>query len=300
MAEAPPPAPDAPDKSDATSTDHPDTDWGADWESAFQAESDAFFAESGEDFFLDEDTAPAAATARPKADATLEAALEAAGDEETGTQRQVIGPSFILASLFVLLGRLVAIPAAVLSRIVLLFRWFTSLSVRNQLITLAGLALALLVGSAALWLLAGPQQPAAVVATGPGAPPGTPPPAELTPEVQAILAGVPEVPEKVRKKLPLNNFYIPIRDDKVNASISFVQIDIILNTLLGSEEELPPDKETLARDIIYQFFVNRTLAELRHYQLARGDLQRDLRAWLEKQWPEAPIESITFTRYQLG
>ena len=286
MAEKPRPTPSIPPDKGSPAAGPADTDWGADWESAFQAEDEAFFAPADEEFFIEEEPTKGAKPAA--ADATLEKALAGA---QAGAPRKPLLPSFSLAPLFGLFGKLATLPLLLLAQPRVLWQRFTALPVRGQLMVI-GLALAVPLATTALWLILAPGPEAA--STGP------PPSPPLTEEAKTILAEVPAVPEKVHKKLALNDFFIPVRDDKGSGPLLFVQIDLTLNTLLGEEEELPPDKEAMARDIIYQFFTNHTLAELRRYQLARGDLQRDLRAWLDKQWPDAPVESITFTRYQLG
>lgn len=287
MAEEPRPTPSVPPDKGSPAAGPADTDWGADWESAFQAEDEAFFAPADEEFFIEEE--PTKGTKPAAADATLEKAL---AEAQPAAPHKPLLPSFSLAPLFEFFGKLVTLPLQLLAQPRVLWQRFTALPVRGQLMVI-GLALAVpLTATIALWLILAPGPEA--TSTGP------PPPPPLTEEAKAILATVPAVPEKAHKKLALNGFFIPVRDGKGNGPLLFVQIDLTLSTLLGEEEELPPDKEAMARDIIYQFFTNRTLAELRRYQLARGDLQRDLRAWLDKQWPDAPVEAITFTRYQLG
>lgn len=290
MAEEPRPDPSAPDKNGTTSPEHADTNWGADWESAFQAEDDSFFAPADEEFFLEEE--PAKGTPKPAADAALEKALAEAQPAGAAAPRRPLLPTISLAPLRGLFGKVTILPALLLSLLRALWQRFTALSVRLQLLTMGLGLFVLLAGGITVWFL---------IASAPEvAPTATVQPAPLTEEAKAILAEIPAVPEKIRKKLELNNFLIPIRDDKGGGPLVLVQVDLTLNTLLGGEEELPPDKEAVVRDIVYQFFANRTLTELRRYQIARGDLQRDLRAWLEKQWPDTLVESITFTRYQLG
>lgn len=290
------PAAEQPNKSGETSFDHSDTDWGADWESAFKAEDDMFLSDSGEDFFLEEEKTKGVGQ---EATAALEKELEGAAADEEGAERRTALPALSLAPLLGLLAKIAALPLALFALARPLFQRFKELSVRNQIFVISGAAVILLVGTISLWLVAKPV-PQLSAPSPPLAPPGSPVPGELSEEARAILADIPATAEKIRKKWPLSAFYIPVRDDKGSAPLTFVQIDITLNTLLGEQEELPPDKVTFIRDVIYQFFINRTLAELRHYQLARGDLHRDLRTWIEKQWPEAPIESITFNRYQLS
>ncbi|MEW6595629.1 MAG: flagellar basal body-associated FliL family protein [Thermodesulfobacteriota bacterium] len=288
MAEEPRPDPSVPAPGGHPAAEHSETDWGADWESAFQAEDDAFFASADEEFFIEEEPAK---EAKPGADAALEKALADTQPATAETTGKPLPASLSLAPLLGLFARLTTLPARLLSLPRSLWQRFTALPVRGQIIVVA-LALAVpLTSTMALWLLLPPTSQVV---------PAPPPPPALSEEAKAVLSQVPSVPDKIRKKLTLNGFLIPVRDGKESGPLLFAQIDLTLNTLLGEEEELPPDKESMVRDIIYQFFANRTLDELRRYQLARGELQRDLRAWLAKQWPDAPVESITFSRYQLG
>lgn len=81
--------------------------------------------------------------------------------------------------------------------------------------------------------------------------------------------------------------------------VTFVLVDITLIASLDDQED-PPAEKIFVRDIIYQFFQNKPLEELRRFSLARGEMNKELRAWLLKQWPEAPIESIIFNQYHLS
>lgn len=295
MAEAPKPDPSVPEKSGSPAAEQADTDWGADWESAFQAEDAAFFTTTDEEFFLEEEPTKEAKPA--PADAALEKTLAqappaAAAETSPAAIARPQLPSLSLTPLLAIFRKLATLPALLLPLARSLWQRFTALPVRSQIVILGGAFFLFLAGTTTLWLL-GSSTPEV-------APTAAPAPPALTEEAKAVLAQVPEVPEKIRKKITLNGFLIPVRDEKASGPMVFVQIDLTLNTLLGEEEEVAPDKEALARDIIYQFFANRTITELRRYQLARGDLQRDLRSWLEKQWPDTPVESITFSRYQLG
>ncbi|MFZ5763240.1 MAG: flagellar basal body-associated FliL family protein [Thermodesulfobacteriota bacterium] len=288
MAEEPRPDPSVPKKNGGPAAEHPDTDWGADWESAFQAEDDTFFTSADEEFFLEEEPAK---EAKPAADEALEKSL--AGTPPTAEAAARPAHPSPLASLAGLLGRLRSLPTTLLALPQALWQRFAALPLKNRLVFLAlGLLVPLAGGAVTLWLTRAPEPQVA--------PPPSLLPAGTTEATTAPAGATPAVPDKVRKKVALAGFLIPVKDDKGTGPLVFIRIDLTLNTLLGEEEELGPDEEAMARDIIYQFFTNHTLSELRRYQLARGDLQRDLRAWLERQWPEAPVESITFSRYQLG
>lgn len=120
----------------------------------------------------------------------------------------------------------------------------------------------------------------------------------LTPKEEPTIEII-EMPEKVRKKWTFPSFFIPVSSQEEDKSISFVVIDITLLILLDEGEEIPEAQKSFVRDIIYQFYINRPLYELRRFSLARGDMNRALRAWLQKQWPEGAIEAISFKRYLL-
>ncbi|MFH1019530.1 MAG: flagellar basal body-associated FliL family protein, partial [Pseudomonadota bacterium] len=107
-------------------------------------------------------------------------------------------------------------------------------------------------------------------------------------------------PGKIRKKWAFPAFIIPVNNPASDQPVTFVLVDITLIASLNEQEEPPAGKKTFVRDIIYQFFQNKPLEELRRFSLARGEMNKELRAWLLKQWPEAPIESIIFNQYHLS
>jgi hypothetical protein len=110
----------------------------------------------------------------------------------------------------------------------------------------------------------------------------------------------PEKPaEKIRKKWPLPPFLISTSDNMKGDDIFFVEVDITLILLRETEEDVSSGMTVRVRDMIYQFFNNRPLYELRRYSLARGEMNRKLFSWLEKQWPEGQIGSIVFNRYRV-
>ena len=95
-------------------------------------------------------------------------------------------------------------------------------------------------------------------------------------------------------------FIIPVNNPASDQPVTFVLVDITLIASLDEHEDPPAAKKIFVRDIIYQFFQNKPLDELRRFSLARGEMNKELRAWLMKQWPEAPIESIIFNQYHLS
>jgi len=103
--------------------------------------------------------------------------------------------------------------------------------------------------------------------------------------------------EKISKKWHLPLFFIAITDNDKKSAI--LNVDLTLLLLLPKDELPPINKEVLTRDIIYQFFNNQPLSEIRRYSLARGEMNRKLRTWIEKQLPGLPLSTIIFNRYQI-
>lgn len=106
--------------------------------------------------------------------------------------------------------------------------------------------------------------------------------------------------EKIRKKWEFPSFLIPVETPGSDEPVTFIHIDITLIAVLDPKEEPPTEKEIPVREMIYQFYRSLPLGELRRFSLARGEMNRKLRDWLRKEWPEAPIESIIFDRYTLS
>lgn len=103
---------------------------------------------------------------------------------------------------------------------------------------------------------------------------------------------------KNRKKWPMPFFFIAVQQQGSSESL-LVRIDLNLVLLLDAGSNIPEEKRAFVRDTIFQFFANRPPEELRRYSLARGEMIRNLDAWLQKEWPQNPIASIIFDRYQV-
>ena len=278
----------------------------SDWESAFQAEDFMFSPKDGEnDFFLGDDSDFASTTGTtyeftpppekeladlPDLDEEPEPSPAAAPTADTATAA---------------LGRS-ALPAWV-ARLVDIFRaaqlrWRLLSRPQQGLVAISLVALA----SAPFFLFhssAPPSTTPSLEATSP--PPDSMPqsaaPAESTPAPVTSPEPLTTAKEKVRVKWSLPPFLIPAPPQKdAPRQMSFVQVDITLVLLLDESASPPADKEPMVRDIIYQFFSNQPADELRRYALARGDMNRNLRAWLIKQWPDAPIATIVFNRYHVS
>ena len=293
MADAPPQSVD-PSASTDTSADQDETNWGEDWESAFQAEDETFFSEGKEeDFFLEEKEPTVTAGVGAQAlDSSLEKTLAGIPDQTVAASgkpaksRVGAGP---IPALFLSAKRAAQKQLDRLHSFPLFVR-----------IPLYGLPLLLI---SLLFILSGTPKPPPSLKTGsspgqqPGGATGSPDGTETSPkDGQASQLH----PGKVQKKWGFPAFIIPVNNPASDQPVTFVLVDITLIAFLEAQEEPPAEKKIFVRDIIYQFFQNKPLEELRRFSLARGEMNRELRAWLLKQWPEAPIESIIFNQYHLS
>jgi len=279
--------------------DHDETNWGEDWESAFQAEDDAFFSDEkeGEDFFLEENEPTVTAGVGAKdLDSSLEKTLSGIPDQSGAPGAQ---PEKILASLG-------AITPLFLAAKKVAHAQFTRLQsfpifVRIPLYALP-FFLVVLVFAVSVMLRPSPTLLQSSSAPGQRSGTGMPPPDThsigTAPQTGSQASQLH--PGKIRKKWPFPAFIIPVNNPDSDQPVTFVLVDITLIASFAEQEDPPADKKIFVRDIIYQFFQNKPLEELRRYSLARGEMNKELRAWLQKQWPEAPIESIIFNQYHLS
>ncbi|HEX9716135.1 MAG TPA: flagellar basal body-associated FliL family protein [Desulfurivibrionaceae bacterium] len=267
-----------------TPADQDETNWGEDWESAFQAEDDAFFSsEKDEDFFLEEnEPTVTAGVAAQELDSSLEKTLAGIPDQAvtaTAQPAKSLGGAAALTALFLSAKTAAQKQFARLQS----FPIFVRLPLYGLPLLLVGIVFVLSSTS-------------------------TPPPTTSVSRDTATGAATPQGfnqasqlhPGKVRKKWAFPAFIIPVNNPAGAQPVTFVLVDITLIASLGEQEDPPADKKIFVRDIIYQFFQNRPLEELRRFSLARGEMNKELRAWLLKQWPEAPIESIIFNQYRLS
>lgn len=254
-----------------------DAAWGDDWESAFQSEENMFFSEGTES-----GPSPAAATEPDLAD-SLARSLESIPDTDQATAptpaSRLALPAFVstFAAAALTYGR------GILQRLLAL-----PLFVRIPLFLLPAVLLLLVLATGR-----GPDAPA--VPQTPSRESG-----ETRPAPGIGIDDQEAAPEKVRKKWEFSSFFIPVETADSEQPVSFVQVDITLITVLDPQEAPPAEKEIPVRDMIYRFYKNIPAAELRRFSLARGEMNRKLRDWLRKEWPEAPIESIVFDRYILS
>ena len=267
-----------------TPADQDETNWGEDWESAFQAEDDAFFSsEKDEDFFLEEnEPTVTAGVAAQEFDSSLEKTLAGIPDQAVAATTQPAKKY---------LGGLTAL---FLSGKILAQKQFARLQSFPLFIRIPLYAFPFLLLVGLFVALSGTTTP--------------PPSAISVSHDKATGTAIPQEfsqtsqlhPGKVRKKWGFPAFIIPVNNPAPDQPVTFVLVDITLIASLGEQEDPPADKKIFVRDIIYQFFQNKPLEELRRFSLARGEMNKELRAWLLKQWPEAPIESIIFNQYHLS
>ncbi|MEN8257728.1 MAG: hypothetical protein ABFS09_07680 [Thermodesulfobacteriota bacterium] len=103
--------------------------------------------------------------------------------------------------------------------------------------------------------------------------------------------------ETVHEKWKLPSFIIVAKADNNNNLV--INIDLTLIAKLEKGQDLPAEKTTFVKDVIYQFYANRPAYELKRFALARGEMISQLKAWLNKQWQNNPIDTITFSHYQV-
>ncbi|MDZ7642552.1 MAG: hypothetical protein U5J62_11090 [Desulfurivibrio sp.] len=306
------------------------SDWGDDWEAAFQAEAGDEDGETLDDDILalaDTDQEDTSSTASPAA-----ASQAAAGDTTTTGQarRWRLPPLDLAAGLALLLSlperartRARALPTATGHR----WRWFSKLSGAHKLIVINLILLLLLL--TALLLRPGeesarepgvvlPADPFGVEAQTGGQPlfaeepapretakpapqEAEPPPAEPPTPQPLPEAATPEpAPASQRHTLELDGFLIPLGGEGEADSSAFLQLELTLRLQLTAGEEPDPLLTPVLRDSIYKFYRQQNRETLRRYTLARGDMLRELRQWLDGQHPELAIETIAFDRYWIN
>ncbi len=283
-----------------TSAENEETNWGEDWESAFQAEDDAFFSDEKEEenFFLEENEPTAApGVAAQELDSSLKKTLSGIPDQDVASgahPRKALLDLEPLTALF-LTGKIAA--QKQFTRLQS-FPIFVRIPLYASPFLIIGILFALTSTSPPPPAL---LQPASSPSQHPGTatgPPEQPAHAEAPPGEMSQASQLH--PGKVRKKWGFPAFIIPINNPAPDQPVTFVLVDITLVASMNDQEDPPEDKKIFVRDIIYQFFQNKPLEELRRFSLARGEMNKELRAWLLKQWPEAPIESIIFNQYHLS
>lgn len=275
-----------------TSSAQEETNWGEDWESAFQAEDEAFFSEgTDKDFFLEENEPPGSAP--HELDPSLQKSLSGLPDSDLASAPHPAKTLFDLK----------AITALFFSGKIAAQKQFTRLQSFPIFVRIPLYALPFLLIGILFALSGEPKSPSSIPAplSSPGQQPGvaTDSSGKTSTSLTDNQAGQLH-PGKIRKKWGFPSFIIPVTNSVGDQPATFVLVDITIIASLDDQEEPPAEKKIFVRDIIYQFFQNKSLEDLRHFSLARGAMNKELRDWLLKQWPEAPIESIIFNQYHLS
>lgn len=271
-------------------------DLGDDWESAFQAEDFIFSEETNDEGFLpgngtnDIDLSTlveGTATQHPSAKEKTEDAPSPTGETSTA-------PSSRHAALGSLTAFVLALPG-----------WYKSRSVFKKIL-IPSLPLVLLIVVTGVLFSKNthqqlqnqarqPEPPLIVIATKSVEKPVQP--VAATPAPKPAKKETIASKKQIRKKWALPSFFIAAGESN-NPSL-FVAIDLTLILQLGPDKQLPEERLSYLRDSIFQFYRNRPAYELKHFALARGEMIRQLNNWLKKEWPDSPISSIMFDKYQV-
>ncbi|MEA1933651.1 MAG: hypothetical protein U9N60_04370 [Thermodesulfobacteriota bacterium] len=290
-----------------------DENWGEDWESAFQAEDYMFSPEEGEaDSFFQTDSekpvdtdspAPSTSSTPDFSDETL------AADETT-----VASPDAAMQPAAETPGEKKSPAAKIITRLKTLFTTIKQrflVKTYQQILTgvipvVAGLIIAAIFVSSNskeefVTTIEPDQQTQQEVQPKDNS--GQTLETGVLPENSLINETLPDEfsseSEEVRKKWLFSSFFIPAVAQNSQEKTTFVSLDLTLVVLLEKGRELPEYKRIFVRDLIYQFYLNQPLYELRRYSLARGEMVKKLHAWILKQWPEGSIHKIIINRYQI-
>lgn len=128
---------------------------------------------------------------------------------------------------------------------------------------------------------------------------------EITPDQQVVLPPPVVKPPKpvvasdrtIRKQWDFPTFTIV--STTPNTETLFVSINLSLIAVLPEGGALPEEKNVWVKDVIFQFYNNRSPTELKHFALARGEMIHKLHNWLKKEWPDSPINTVIFSKYQV-
>lgn len=284
-----------------------DDDFGEDWESAFQAEDYIFSPDEGEseDIFLGEDegteltetTSPAGtplATAQP----SVEEEKKPAGKPEA----ELPGDTEASQESLPALTRLAPFLSKTKSQLKPLRERFNSLKPYQRGLVLALPILLFLYSVATLF---SPEEN--ITKIPPHIPHTTQKEIDTSQLAQEPIHPDQDLPqqtdlqtEKTRAKWNFSPFLIPTPASDGDRSTALITVNLELVVLLDKGETIPEGKRTFVRNTIYQFYSNRPLEELNRYSLARGEMKRKLEAWLLKQWPESPIDTIIIHRFNVS
>ena len=295
-----------------------DDDLDDDWESAFEAEDFMFSGEDdSDDFFLTDneskdlfDTASLLEeeAAKKKEDGTKK---QDEADKDDDNEETLVIPATVSS-------RTIPFSVVIREKLQTARHRFSLLKPYQKILTASLPILIVLIVSGALFLKPGEEtdekqvqiQSSATVDNGQTTTAPPPQPATIeklkdTEEIKDTEKSAPAAPPEppvsprlIRKKWFFPSFFIQATRQE-NGETIFVSIDLTLIALLKENEELPEEKKIFVRNIIYQFYTNRPAYELQHFSLARGEMIRKLRSWIKKEWPDTPVETIVFHRYQV-
>ena len=284
-----------------------------DWESAFEAEDFMFSGEDdSDDFFLTDNES------KDLFDSASLLEEEAAKKKEAGTEKQDEADkddndSETLVIPATASSRTIPFSVVIREKLLTVRHWFSLLKPYQKILTASLPVLIILIVSGALFLKPGeeteeqqaPIQPSTTINNGKTTQPSPQQPATMIEEIKdsgestpVVLPAPPVTPRLIRKKWSFPSFFIQATRQE-NQETIFVSIDLTLIVLLKENEELPEEKITFVRNMIYQFYINRPAYELQHFSLARGEMIRKLRSWIKKEWPDTPVDTIIFHRYQI-
>lgn len=290
-----------------------DDDLDDDWESAFEAEDFMFSEEDdSDDFFLTDDES------EDLFDATSLSEEEAAPKKEAGTEKRVDenkddDDEETLVMPATASSRTIPFSVVLREKLQAARHRFYLLKPYQKILAVSLPVLIVLIVSGALFLKPGEEtdekqvqiQASGTVDNGKTTPAPPPQPATIIEAVKDTGASAPVAPPEppvssklIRKKWSFPSFFIQATRQESGETI-FVSIDLTLIALLKENEALPEEKKTFVRNMIYQFYINRPAYELQHFSLARGEMIRKLRSWIKKEWPDTPVETIVFHRYQV-
>jgi len=281
-----------------------DDDLGDDWESAFQAEDFIFSEETSNEGFLPDSNGSndidlstlveGNTIQQPSAKEKTPVIAETREDTPQPPEETLTAPSSPSPALESLIALFLSLPG-----------WYTSRPVLQKILIPALPLVLIIVVTGVLFSNKTHQQlqnqarqpaPTTVIETKTFDKP-VPPVAAVTPAPKPAKKEPIATEKKFRKKWTLPSFFITAGESN-NPSV-FVSIDLTLILLLGPDKQLPEERLSYLRDSIFQFYRNRPAYELKHFALARGEMIRQLNNWLKKEWPDSPISTIMFNKYQV-
>jgi len=125
-------------------------------------------------------------------------------------------------------------------------------------------------------------------------------PAAITSDKLRHPAPTTTEPHQERTKWPFPAFLIPTDIPSAGKGIIFVRLNLTLIANHSPTATMPPEKNIIVRELIYQFYKNQSPEELQRFTLARSDMSRQLLAWLQEQWPGNPVTYIQIDSYSLS